>query len=164
MVVKKMIMKSKMFLAIFLIIELIATPVAVEAGTIKTHIEIEDNSVYDPITNTFYTGKNWIGNEYNLIVRLRDNHGNNIKGETLKITLSEIPGTDMNNNDISGEKLVVSNNYSDSEKHEVSIAEWFRDKYPHLPEGRYHVLVKFYGNSGRGIGSSDQLINLYYYN
>ena len=127
--VKKMFVKSKIFLAVFLILGLLATPAAISAATTRTHIDVVDSDAYDPGTNTLTTAKNWTDQNYNLIVQLRDNHGNLIKGEKLYFSLYEKPNQDMNGNGITSENLFTESDHCDvyfDNENEVSVAKWFK--------------------------------------
>jgi hypothetical protein len=160
-----MLVKSKIFLAVFLILGLLATPASVAAATTRTHIEIVDSNAYDPGTNTLTTAKSWTDQNYNLIVQLRDNHGNLIKGEKVYFSLYEKPNQDMNGNGITSENLFTESDccdrYFDNEN-EVSVAKWFKNKLPNLPVGDYNVVIHFDGDSRLELAHSEKFVNIHY--
>ncbi len=163
--VKKMFVKSKIFLAVFLILGLLATPAAISAATTRTHIDVVDSDAYDPGTNTLTTAKNWTDQNYNLIVQLRDNHGNLIKGEKLYFSLYEKPNQDMNGNGITSENLFTESDHCDvyfDNENEVSVAKWFKNKLPNLPAGDYNVVIHFDGDSRLEYTHSEKFVNIHY--
>ena len=162
---KKMFMKSKIFLALFLILGLLATPAGIAAATTKTHIDVVNSDAYNPSTNTLTTAKNMTDSNYNLIVQLRDNQGDLIRGETLKFSLYEKPNMDMDGNHITSENLITESDHCDiyfENDNEVSVAKWFRDKLPNLPAGDYNIVVKFDDDPSGGFEHSEKLIKLHY--
>lgn len=160
-----MFVKTKIFLAVFLILGLLATPASVAAANTRTHIEIVNSEAYNSVTNTLTTAKNWTDHKYNLIVQLRDNHDNLIKGEKVYFSLYEKPNQDMNGNGITSENLFTESDHCDvyfDNENEVSVAKWFKNKLPNLPAGDYNVVVHFDGDSRLGYAHSEKFVNIHF--
>jgi hypothetical protein len=70
--VKKMFVKSKIFLAVFLILGLLATPASV-AAIENSHIDIVHTANYEPNSNTFYVASGCENSNDLLKAEIRDN-------------------------------------------------------------------------------------------
>ncbi|MGB8233561.1 MAG: hypothetical protein WCE60_06170 [Methanobacterium sp.] len=141
-----------------ILIELLATPTGITASTTKTHVDVANTIGYDPYINTFYSGTNCIGHEYNLMVKLSETSRKSIKDEALKIIPSEKPNQNINKNGMSSERIITKNDDSDREVHEF-IDEWFRDRYSNIPQEEYDILVKFDGDYRHVLGRTERPIN-----
>jgi hypothetical protein len=151
-----MITKLKIFLGLILILGLLATPKCITADNTKTHIDIANIIGYDPDINTFYSETNYKGHEYNLMAKLSETSRNSIKGEALKIILSEKPNKDLIRNYMSGELLITKNDNGDRKVHNFKIDEWFRDRYSNITQEEYDILVKFNSNYLQALGSKER--------
>jgi hypothetical protein len=157
-----MFVKSKIFLAAFLILGLLATPASI-AATESSHIEIVHTANYEPNSNTFYVASDWANSNDMLKAEIRDNHCAVVKNDVLYFALYEKGGQDMNGNGVFGERLYLESDYCIPPEvdNQVNVTNWFKNRLPNLPKGNYRVFLYYNGNQLLSV--STKSINLDYY-
>jgi hypothetical protein len=157
-----MFVKSKIFLAAFLILGLLATPASI-AATESSNIDIVHTANYEPNSNTFYVASGWANSNDMLKAEIRDNEGGLVTNDRLYFALYEKGGQDMNGNGIFGERLYLESDTlipPEVDNH-VNVTNWFQHQLPNLPKGNYMVFLYYNGNTYLSV--STKSVNLDYY-
>ncbi|MFY9637300.1 MAG: hypothetical protein WAK14_00685 [Methanobacterium sp.] len=157
-----MLVNSKIFLAVFLILGLLATPANV-AATESSHIDIVHTANYEPNSNTFYVASGWSSSNDLLKAEIRDNEGGLVTYDRLYFALFEKGGQDMNGNGVTGERLYLESDtlIPPEVNNHVNVTNWFEHKLPNLPKGNYMVFLYYNGNLY--LSASSKTVNLDYY-
>ena len=157
-----MFVKSKIFLAVFLILGLLATPASV-AATESSHIDIVHTASYEPNSNTFYVASGWSGSNHIMKAEIRNNNGGLVTNQTIYFVLFEKGGQDMNGNGVTGERLYsqIGAIVPPESSNQVNVANWFKTYLPNLPKGNYRVTLYYLGN--QFLSASTKTVNLDYY-